>query len=83
VNEWLAASLVLTVGFVPCALVCIRADLGSSVAALSVASTLAVVLLVTMTIAFRRTSLIDLAVVLAPMAVIGSLAFVRFLERRR
>ena len=32
-NEWLAASLVLTVGFVPYALVCIRADLGSSVAA--------------------------------------------------
>jgi multisubunit Na+/H+ antiporter MnhF subunit len=82
-NVWIAASLVLAVGFVPCILVCLRSDVGSSVAAVTVAGTISVVMLVTMDIGFRRPPLIDLAVVMAPMALIGSLAFVRFLERRR
>ncbi len=82
-NLWLAASLVLAVGFVPCVWVCLRGDLGSALAALSVASVLTVVLLMTLTVAFARPPFIELAIVLAPMAVIGSLAFARFLERRR
>ena len=82
-NLWLAASFVLSVGFVPCLWACLRSDLGSALAALSVASVLTVVLLMTLTIAFARPPFIELAVVLAPMAVIGSLTFARFLERRR
>lgn len=82
-NSWLVASLVLGCGFVPCAAICSRADLASAVAALNLASVLAVALLMTMTVAFGRQPFIDLAVVLAPMSLVGSLAFVRFLERRR
>ena len=82
-NLWLAASFALSVGFVPCLWVCVRSDLGSALAALSVAGVLTVVLLMTLTVAFARPPFIELAVVLAPMAVIGSLTFARFLERRR
>ncbi len=82
-NVWIAASLALGCGFIPCAIVCMRSDLGSSLAALAVASTISVVMLITMDVGFEEPSLIDLAVVLAPMSMIGSLALIRFLERRR
>ena len=82
-NLWLAASLVLAAGYVPCLWVCLRGDLGSALAALSVASAITVVLLMTLTVAVARPPFIELALVLAPMSVIGSLAFARFLERRR
>ncbi len=82
-NLWLTVSVVLACGFVPCILVCARSDLGSGLAALSVASVLAVVMLMTLTVAFARPPFIQLGLVLAPMSVIGSFAFVRFLERRR
>jgi multisubunit Na+/H+ antiporter MnhF subunit len=82
-NVWLAASLVLSCAFIPCAAVCVRGDLGSAVAALSLASLITIVLLITMTIGFARPGFIELGLVLAPMALIGSLAFVRFMERRR
>ncbi len=82
-NLWLTVSVVVACGFVPCILVCARSDLGSGLAALSVASVLAVVMLMTLTVAFARPPFIQLGLVLAPMSVIGSFAFVRFLERRR
>jgi multisubunit Na+/H+ antiporter MnhF subunit len=40
-------------------------------------------MLMTLTVALARPPFIELAVVLAPMAVIGTLAFVRYMERRR
>jgi multisubunit Na+/H+ antiporter MnhF subunit len=82
-NVWMAASIVLAAGFVPCAVVCVRADVGSALAALSVASIIAVVLLMTMTMVVHRPPFIELGLVLAPVGVVGSLGFVRFLERRR
>ncbi len=82
-SVWLAASIALTCGLAVCAAVGVRADVGSALAALSVASVIGVVLLITLTMAFDRPPFIDLAEVLAPMALVGSLAFVRFLERRR
>jgi multisubunit Na+/H+ antiporter MnhF subunit len=82
-SVWLSASVVLSCGFIPCGAVCLRGDLGSALAALSVASVLTVVLLITMTVAFARPGFIELGLVLGPMALIGSLAFVRFLETRR
>ncbi len=82
-NLWLTATLVLACGFVPCIWVLARSDFGSVLAALSVASVIAVVMLMTLTVAFARPPLISLGVVLAPLSVVGSLAFVRFLERRR
>ena len=82
-NLWMAASVVLACGFVPCVWVCARADVGSALAGLSVASVIAVVMLITLTMALARPPFIQLGVVLAPLAILGSLTFVRFLERRR
>jgi multisubunit Na+/H+ antiporter MnhF subunit len=80
---WMAASIALGAGFVPCTLACLRRDVAAALAALNVASVLAVLLLVTLSVEFARQSFVDLAVVLAPVSVGGSLAFVRYLERRQ
>jgi multisubunit Na+/H+ antiporter MnhF subunit len=82
-SVWLAASIVLTCGLVPCCLGCLRSDVVSALAAYNVAAVVAALLLVTMTVAFNRQPFIDLAVVLVPLSAGGSLAFVRFLGRRR
>ena len=82
-NLWMAASLALACGFVPCIWVSSRADMGSALAALSVASVIAAAMLITLTVALARPPFIELGVVLAPLALLGSLTFVRFLERRR
>jgi multisubunit Na+/H+ antiporter MnhF subunit len=80
---WMAASVALACGFVPCIWVSARADIGSALAALSVASVIAVVMLITLTVALARPPFIQLGVVLAPLATLGSLTFVRYIERRR
>lgn len=80
---WLAASIALSCGLAACALACLRSRPPAGLAALNVAGVTATMLLVTLTEAFKRQPLIDLPLVLAPSAVAGGLAFVRFLERRR
>jgi multisubunit Na+/H+ antiporter MnhF subunit len=82
-SVWLAASIVLACGFIPCLLGCLRSDPVSALAAYNVAAVVAALMLVTMTVAFDRQPFIDLAVVLVPLSAGGSLAFVRFLARRR
>ena len=82
-NVWLAASIALVVALVPCALACLRGDVVGALAALNVAGMLAALALITLSMAFDRQSFVDLAVVLAPSALAGSFAFIRFLERRR
>jgi multisubunit Na+/H+ antiporter MnhF subunit len=82
-NLWMAASVALACGFVPCIWVSARDDMGSALAALSVASVIAVTMLITLTVALARPPFIELGVVLAPLALLGSLTFVRFIERRR
>ena len=80
---WLAASIAMMAGFVPCTLACLRREMAPVLAALNVAGVLAVVLLITLSVQFTRQSFVDLAVVLAPVSIGGSLAFVRYLEGRR
>ncbi len=82
-NIWLAASIAMLAGLGPCTLACLRRDVGAALAALNVAGTVTVLILVTLSVAFSRQAFVDLAVVLAPMAVGGSLAFVRYLERQK
>lgn len=81
-SVWLAASIALSVGLGACLLACLRADTAAALAALNVAGVTAALALVTMTVAFARQPFIDLAVVLAPLSIAGSLAFVRYLVRR-
>lgn len=81
-SVWLASSIALSVGLLVCGLACVRCGPAAGLAAINVAGVTATMLLVTLTEAFKRQPFIDLPLVLAPMAVAGSLAFVRFLERR-
>ena len=81
-NPWLLASIVLAGGLMLCALACLRCEPAAALAALTVATSVGVVLMVTLTEAFGRQPFMDLAVVLGPIGLAGSLAFVRFLERR-
>lgn len=80
---WLAASVALSCGIGLCLLGCVGVGTAAALAALNLAGVTAVLALVTMTVAFSRQPFIDLAVVLAPLALAGSLAFVRYLERQR
>ncbi len=80
---WMAASIALSCGLGLCLLGCVRSDTAAALSALNLAGVVAVLEFVTLTVAFQRQPFIDLAVVLAPMSVGGTLAFVRFLERTR
>lgn len=81
-SPWLSASVVLSAGLMICAVACLRCDPPAALAALNVASVVATMLMVTLTEAFARQPMIDLAVVAAPLSMVGSLAFARYLGRR-
>lgn len=80
---WLAASIALSCGVGLCLIACVRCDAAAAVAALNVAGVVTVLDLLTLTVAFSRQPFVDLAVVLAALSMGGTLAFARFLERRR
>jgi multicomponent Na+:H+ antiporter subunit F len=82
-SVWLSASIVVAACLLLCAAACLRGTVASALAALNVGSVVSVLLLVMMTMAFGRQPFIDLAVVLAPLSFVGSLAFVRYLGRHR
>jgi multicomponent Na+:H+ antiporter subunit F len=80
-NEWAIAATVLAFALVPCVLVCVLAPAPHGLVALEIAGVLVTTILMLLAEAFHRQSFIDLAVVLAPMALIGSLTFARVMER--
>jgi multisubunit Na+/H+ antiporter MnhF subunit len=60
--------------------VCVFASPAAALAALEVASTLATTALIVLSEGFHRQPFVDLAVVLAVLSVVGSLAFARLME---
>ncbi len=81
-NEWEIAAAVLAFALIPCLLMCLLAGAPSGLVALEIAGVLVSTILVLLSEAFHRQPFIDLAVVLAPMTLIGSLAFARLMERQ-
>lgn len=81
-NEWEIAAAVLGFALIPCLGVCLLAGVADALAALEVAGVLATTILVLLSEGFHRQPFIDLAVVLAPMALVGSLVFARLMERQ-
>jgi multisubunit Na+/H+ antiporter MnhF subunit len=81
VNEWEIAAAVLGFALIPCVGVCLMGEASDALAALEVAGVLVTTILVLLSEGFHRQPFIDLAVVLAPMALIGSLTFARLMER--
>lgn len=80
-NQWVIAAVVLGFALIPCLAVCLLAAPPTGLVALEVAAVLVSTILMLLSEGFRRQPFIDLAVVLAPMALIGSLAFARLMER--
>ena len=80
-NEWAIAATVLAFALIPCLLVCLLSPAPHGLVALEIAGVLATSVLMLLAEAFHRQPFIDLAVVLAPLALIGSLTFARLMER--
>jgi multisubunit Na+/H+ antiporter MnhF subunit len=79
-NEWEVAATVLAFALIPCLLTCLLASPPSGLVALEIAGVLVSTILMLLSEGFHRQPFMDLAVVLAPMTLIGSLAFARLME---
>jgi multisubunit Na+/H+ antiporter MnhF subunit len=80
-NEWEIAAVVLGFALIPCLMVCALAAVQSALVAFQVAAVLLSTILILLAEGFHRQPFIDLAVVFAPMSVVGSLTFARLMER--
>jgi multisubunit Na+/H+ antiporter MnhF subunit len=80
-NSWEVAAVVLAAALVPCLAVCVFATAGDALVALEVASVLCITVLMLLAEGFHRQPFIDLAIVLALVSLVGSLAFARMMER--
>ncbi len=81
-NEWEIAATVLGFALIPCLVVSLFATPMHGLAGLQIASVLLSTILVALSEGFHRQPFVDLAVVFAPMSIIGSLTFARLMERR-
>jgi len=81
-NEWEIAAAVLGFALVPCVGVALLASPPSGLAAMQLASVLLSTILMLLSEGFHRQPFIDLAVVFAPLALVGSLTFARLMERQ-
>jgi multisubunit Na+/H+ antiporter MnhF subunit len=81
-NEWQIAAAVLGVALLPCLVVAVTSRPPAGLAALEIAAVLLTTILMLLSEGLRRQPFIDLAVVLGPMSVVGSLTFARLMERR-
>ncbi|HEX3689354.1 MAG TPA: MrpF/PhaF family protein [Solirubrobacteraceae bacterium] len=79
-NRWEIAALVLIAALLPCLAVAVLSSAAAALAAVEVASVLAVTALMLLSEGFRRQPFIDLAVVLALLSTVGSLTFARMME---
>ncbi len=81
-NEWEIAATVLGFALIPCLGVALLKPAPHGLVALELAGVLVTTILMLLSEGFHRQPFIDLAVVLAPMALIGSLVFARMMERQ-
>jgi multisubunit Na+/H+ antiporter MnhF subunit len=80
-NEWEIAAAVLAFALIPCLGVCVLAPAPDGLVALEIAGVLVTTILMLLAEGFHRQPFMDLAVVLAPMSLVGSLTFARLMER--
>jgi multisubunit Na+/H+ antiporter MnhF subunit len=80
-NEWEIAAAALGFALLPCIVIALALPPPHGLVALEIAGVLACTILMLLAEGFHRQSFIDLAVVLAPMALVGALVFARVLER--
>jgi multisubunit Na+/H+ antiporter MnhF subunit len=80
-NEWEIAATVLAFALIPCVVVALLAPPPHGLAALQLASVLLSTILMLLSEGFHRQPFIDLAVVFAPLSLVGSFMFARLMER--
>jgi multisubunit Na+/H+ antiporter MnhF subunit len=80
-NEWEIAAAVLGFALIPCTAVAALARPPHGLAAIQVSAVLVSTILVLLAEGFHRQPFIDLAVVFAPMSLVGSVTFARLMER--
>jgi multisubunit Na+/H+ antiporter MnhF subunit len=80
-NEWEIAAAALGFALIPCIVVCLLSRPPHGLVALEIVGVLVTVILMLLSEGFHRQPFIDLAVVLAPMALVGALTFARLMER--
>jgi multisubunit Na+/H+ antiporter MnhF subunit len=80
-NEWQIAATVLGLALIPCGAVALLSDPPGGLAAVQVAGVLLSTILMMLAEGFQRQPFIDLAVVFAPLSLVGSLLFARLMER--
>ncbi len=78
---WLGAATALLLGLVPLGLVIIRRPLLEALVALELAGVINTLVLLVLAEAFDRPAFMDLALVLALLALAGGLVFARMVER--
>lgn len=79
-NVWLIAALALLPALLACGVVCFASEALSGLVAVQMASAVSVVELMLLAEGTHRQPFIDLALVLAVMGFVGSLAFARLME---
>jgi multisubunit Na+/H+ antiporter MnhF subunit len=80
-NEWEIAATVLAFALIPCLVVCLLSSPPHGLVAMEITGVLVTTILVLLSEGFHRQPFVDLAVVLAPMSLVGSLTFARLMER--
>jgi multisubunit Na+/H+ antiporter MnhF subunit len=80
-SEWEIAAAVLAFALLPCLGVCFLAPPPHGLVALQIAAVLLSTILMLLAEGFHRQPFIDLAVVFAPLSLVGGLTFVRLMER--
>ena len=81
-NEWQIAAAVLGLALIPCVGIALLGAPTAGLAAVELGAVLLTTILMLLSEGFRRQPFIDLAVVFAPMSLVGSLVFARLMERR-
>lgn len=80
-NEWEVTAAVLGLALIACLTIAVFKPAPHGLAALQLASVLLATILMLLSEGFRRQPFIDLAVVFAPLSMVGSLTFARLMER--
>jgi multicomponent Na+:H+ antiporter subunit F len=81
-SAWLLAAIVLLGALGACVVGCLVFSILDALVALELAGTVSTVIFLVLAEGFHRQPFVDLALVLAVLTFVGSLAFVRLLERR-
>lgn len=79
-NEWLLAAAISLPALGACLWVCARREMMHALVGLELASTLTAAALILLSEGTHRQPFVDLALIFALLALIGSIAFVRLLE---